>query len=455
MLQELTLNAKYVKDWGFREAFREFVSNAFDAEKECGGKASVTYHVGARILRVQNTGVRMPREVLLFGTTSKLGNDALIGQFGEGMKLAALAAVRAGHRVIIRNGDEVWEPKIVTSKRFDAEVLAFAIRKTHSAVDRVEVEVYGVEPQQWESARRMFLKLVPPNAAEVSDGGADRLIRDAEYKGRVFVRGVFVQQVDKLEYAYDLTSVRVDRDRMLINSFDLFWAIRSIWAVAANGDETLREAFGDALWAGAKDLQEWSKYQTPMLLDATLKYLRDRFARQYGTRAFPVKTEADAAVVGYLGMLGVVVPEGLHVIMEDDRAFGTVTALRQRLSEEVIDILRPEQMSPSQRAVVEWAVKVVTTALPQWDASRLRVGRFGGPETMGRFAVHDGVTAVTIAARLLADPREFLSTMVHEVAHDTSRTADGEQSHACEVGRIWSLAFAVFSRLAVPEVCDA
>jgi hypothetical protein len=100
-------------------------------------------------LIITNEGATLPREAMLFGHTTKIGQGNLIGKFGEGLKLGMLALVRAGHEVKIRSGSEVWLPKIERSEKFNADVLVIYIETGRQPKDRVQIEVSNVTKEDW------------------------------------------------------------------------------------------------------------------------------------------------------------------------------------------------------------------------------------------------------------------------------------------------------------------
>ncbi|RMX55759.1 hypothetical protein pdam_00015518, partial [Pocillopora damicornis] len=63
------------------------------------------------------------RKVLLLGFSKKASNKEVIGQFGEGLKVGALALVREGRVVTMKTGKERWRFGLSHDETFDEEVL--------------------------------------------------------------------------------------------------------------------------------------------------------------------------------------------------------------------------------------------------------------------------------------------------------------------------------------------
>ena len=227
---ELSIKTTYLPDWRTEAGIRELIQNAKDAETEFKSPMRV-WHNG-HTLKIENMGVLLPHEALLFGHTAKADNPETIGHFGEGLKLGTLALVRAGHVVRILSGDEIWKPLLVRSANFQAEVLAFDISKGKDC-GGVIVEVNKIPLSEWNEMRANFLFLRDGlDRVAVEDYG--ELLLDPHMAGRVFVKGVFVQHEPRLLAGYNLFNAPTDRDRKVVASYDFGWRVATIWARAAS-----------------------------------------------------------------------------------------------------------------------------------------------------------------------------------------------------------------------------
>src|SRR5262245_58987685 len=146
MRYELSVEKSYVGDWGADEGIREFMQNGRDAEIEQNAKLNVSHRVdtaGRGVLVIENEGAVLAKDTLLLGRSTKRDREDLAGQYGEGYKLGALALVRAGYAVRIRNGGEVWTATIERSDKFDSDVLVFHVVGGRQERNRVQVEIVG------------------------------------------------------------------------------------------------------------------------------------------------------------------------------------------------------------------------------------------------------------------------------------------------------------------------
>ena len=92
-----------------------------------------SYDAETQTLSIGNKFSTLTESSLLLGSTSKANQASTIGQFGEGYKLATLAAVRDARNVIIYNygAKQIWRPRFVQSKVYNAEILSFFIDDQH------------------------------------------------------------------------------------------------------------------------------------------------------------------------------------------------------------------------------------------------------------------------------------------------------------------------------------
>ena len=89
---ELTIASNYVPTWTVVDAVRELFQNALD-------QGDYTWHFAAGTLTLTNCNTSLSTSSLLLGTSTKAGDLATVGQFGEGYKIATLVLLRSGKQV--------------------------------------------------------------------------------------------------------------------------------------------------------------------------------------------------------------------------------------------------------------------------------------------------------------------------------------------------------------------
>jgi hypothetical protein len=441
---ELTIKASYMPSWGAYEGVRELIQNAKDAQVEFGAYLDVRYRrnknaagaddeVDTGHLVIENEGCTLPHEALLFGHTSKGdGRAELIGKFGEGLKLGVLALVRAGHSVKIRSGSEVWSPRIERSEKFQADVLVFHISEGRKPENRVQVEVGGITEAEWDKMSTCFLFLGDKRRKDTSvkTSGGSLLLTD-EAKGRIYVKGIFVQTSGDMTYGYDLAEADVDRDRKMVQSFDLGWQVARIWREALHVRPDLVSTFMTLLETETDDVKGVSEYNADALPDAVKDAIAQKFTTRHGESALPVATLADSADVEHLGKHGIVCPKPLRLVLETK--LGSVDANKKKLAKEAVKRFGWHELTSEEQANLTHALFLVS-GVERLSLSDVDVIECRDAKILGLYTPEG---RVQLTRKVLASPAATLETLVHETAHKAGG-ADGEHQHVANIERIWS-----------------
>lgn len=425
---ELTIKTTYLPNWKAWEGIRELVQNAKDAETEFGAKMTVRHRKESNTLVIENEGTTLPHEALLLGFTSKDSRSDTIGKFGEGLKLGILALVRLGLKVKIRSGSEVWVPLIARSEKFNADVLAFDIYKGRKDENRVQIEVSGFDQEVWEKLRSRFLFLMPVKGRVETGYGS--LLTDSDSIGRVYVKGILVMDRTELKYGYDIREAEIDRDRKMVESYDLQWRTGMIWAEAVSARPDLFPEYMKMLEAHSGDLANMSEYAAGQVSSEILGKAVEAFKTRHGDNALPVQSLAESAEIQHLGMVGVVTPPALRKVLE--RELGNVQQNKVKLSQQVQEKFGWHQLSAEERGNLVEAVVLVNRVEPI-TLEGIDVCSFRDPKLFGLFVGG----SVQLSKGVLSSPSETLATLVHEVAHKAGGN-DGEKQHVENIERIWS-----------------
>lgn len=424
MIIELTIKTDYLPGWGTYEGVRELVQNGKDAETELDAPFTVQHH--GNTLCLSNTGARMPREALLMGHTTKRGNNELIGKFGEGLKLGVLALVRAGHTVVIENGDEIWKPVLRRSQIFDSPVLAFSITRKRTPADGVRVRVGGIWKDQWTEFKSRFLFLAGVK-------GGDTLLTEPEYAGKLFVKGIYVCSKPDWKFGYNFQNAAVDRDRNMVNEFDSIWYASYIWANKLKHEPSLNGEFYKLLLGGAGDL-DYLNRGGQTFPDHTLDYIHQEFIKSHGEDAWPCVNAEEATKVSFLGKRGVITPECLQHVLQ--RRMGTVDDLRSAFSQEIEKIYAMHEISVEEQAVYNRARDLLSMAYPAGNGVDYRVVDFRSDNIEGLYNRAD--KAISVSRKCLDSVTHCLRTLIHEAAHAASKEGDGTLGHRAKIEELWS-----------------
>lgn len=424
MIIELTIKTDYLPGWGTYEGVRELVQNGRDAETELNAPFTVKHY--GNTLCLSNTGARMPREALLMGHTTKRGNNELIGKFGEGLKLGVLALVRAGHTVVIDNGDETWKPVLRRSKIFDSPVLTFSITRKRTPVDGVQVRVGGIWKDQWTEFRSRFLFLSGVK-------GLDTLLTGPEYAGKLFVKGIYVCSKPDWKFGYNFRSAAVDRDRNMVSEFDAKWYACYIWAEKLKHEPSMDEEFYKLLLSGAGDLDQL-KQGGHTLPDYTLDYVHQKFIKSHGEDAWPCVNAAEVTKVSFLGKRGVITPECLRQVLQ--QRMGTVDDLRSAFGQETEKIYAMHELSAEEQAVYNRARDLLSMVYPVGNGADYRVVDFRSDNIQGLY--NPAGKTISVSRKCLDTVTHCLCTLIHETAHKASGDGDGTIGHQAKIEELWS-----------------
>jgi hypothetical protein len=425
---ELTIKVDYLPTWGLWEGVRELVQNARDAEIEHQASL-VAFHNGTtNTLTIKNDGVDLPHEALLLGHTTKNERTDTIGKFGEGLKLGVLALVRAGHKVVIHTGREIWKPALVPSTQFEGStVLAFTIeRRPRRTSPQVRVDVCDIDEEAWKDMKRSFLFLSERKDDDTVVTANGTLLLAPRMKGRVHVKGIFVQAKSRLEYGYDMTGdVELDRDRRIVASWDLENRLGAIWNEAVQLRPDLLDPFYKLLEEGKEDVYRF--HYSANVSDQVAIQVTDKFQGRFGTDAVPVSNLGDSKTIEHFGKRGIVVSKPLANILHV--TLGDIEEVKKKLAEEVVEHFSWGDLSDVERTHLERAVELLDgrCSLNDVDVVRFRSANLLGQYKVGR---------LLLAKRILDTFKTTLATLVHEVAHNNG--GDGEKGHVAALEAIWS-----------------
>lgn len=438
----LPIKSTYVPEWGAWECLREIIQNAKDEEDKTGNPMQIEEHPvshGGVSLIIRNVGSTLDRKALLIGHTDKSGSD-LRGKFGEGLDLAFLAGTRAGIRMCVETQGDKWTPAIEYSEDFDAKCLVVYIERRSEVGQGVCISMHLPPDVDWPMLRRRFLFMsrIPDNRiARVPEKGA--ILLEPERKGHVYAKGIYVDNLTKLSYGYDLDRCELDRDRRMIDVFELQWRISDMYKEAvARRPELLIPVVYRMLRDGAEDVRMMQYHTSHPLSEGVAA----RFREDHGNNAFPVSSIAESAQLEHLGKRGVVVNEPLAEVLR--YSIGDVRSVTEELSKKAVntyawpDLTKQEKASLIQfTRIVDEASSKVREVPPMMD--RMEIVDFANPDIQGICDPDTG--KIWISRKILSDNRELLKTLVHEEAHAVSGGGDGNKFHGDMVEDLWCTLF--------------
>ena len=408
----LSITEDYCKDWKVWEGVREILQNYIDAHDD-GYAGEVQYFPRTQKLVVTNRNVVLDHRVLLLGGTQGKSASAR-GKHREGMKIGLLALVRAGLEVSIYNGSEVWRPAIelwnptkkdiaetdgedVELPESPARILMVNTRKLGVPRKDFTVELEGLPPEVWEALRKRFLFITKPNDAETVRVTNGRILLEEAYKGSIFSRGIYVCTVEDIECGYDLDNLDLDRDRRLVNAWDLRYKLSNLWESVIRQDP---ERFSKRLYKMVKENTEEGKGLRSYSSDAKLvAVLRKELKEEHGGEdVVPVTNMRDAEELERMGLKPAIVDRGFKEILEKDG--NTLERVKEKQRRGVKARVGLADLSLVERtALTAWVGKVT-------DLTNVVVVEFNDPKVEVDLLAEEGILAV--ARSLLSAPSRSL-----------------------------------------------
>ena len=246
---EITISPNYVSNWGINEAIREILQNAIDADKN-GYKKSIYY--SGDTLYINNEGISLSAKDLILGCSSKSDQDGMIGKYGEVFKLALVVLLRKGMNVYVDNNDKLWNPSFKVSEQFGTQVLNIE----ESDDGRREGLTFVISPvdQQLYNSLLNYFPCIDESFGNVVNCDNGQILLDKQFKGKMYVEGLYIQTDDNFQYGYNFNSdvVELDRDRKAINYYEL----RALTAQSIVTAEECNKEIFDAITKSCVDVRD-------------------------------------------------------------------------------------------------------------------------------------------------------------------------------------------------------
>ena len=199
------ISMNYCKKWDIWEGIREILQNQMDGITSLIGKTNISvipvgpmennvkyqfdfknkntnetkgqilYNEVNNTLSVWNEGKLETGDLLLGGLKDSQNDEEIIGRFGEGMKLAALAFVRKGKRFSIITDRKLWSFKQKTDENFMKFGQAQAclhwkgeVCNIERYLNKVTIEITPISLNEWIPLIDNFLWLTQRNVGRIT-----------------------------------------------------------------------------------------------------------------------------------------------------------------------------------------------------------------------------------------------------------------------------------------------
>lgn len=201
-----TLSPDYAKNWSRVHAIREILQNALDLQTGYGVAVHLRWENGKATVEDEGSGLELRH--LALGVSEKSA-DA-IGQFGEGLKLAALIFAREHAFFEIQSRGVTMRPRIIDHEVLQTPVLAFELTFANGIPVKDRVKAHGTRcifecsEEEFNKAKEYFAGL---QTLDFLDS------RISLPPGRIYINGGMVLETEAL-FSYHLTDkTATNRDR--------------------------------------------------------------------------------------------------------------------------------------------------------------------------------------------------------------------------------------------------
>ena len=447
---------KVLEHWTVPFAIREIIANALDEQALTGTTDPEIYKDNTGCWHVRDGGRGVRYEHLTQNENAeKLRHPQVIGQFGMGLKDALAVFDRRGINVMIRSPHAA----ITTGRRpkegFPDVVTLHALVSPpdNPGQNGTDVMLCGAKDVDVEAAKQFFLRYSGETVLESTEYG-DVLARASRTQpAHIYVKGLLVAEEPNFLFSYDITKLSaalrraLNRERSNVGRGAYSDRVKAILIAcrSTNVAGPLADGLSGYVTGRLYDEVGWR--------DVALHACRVLQTNEKVVFVAPWQLGQDTAQLRYAmddGYRVIVVPEDIA------RSLGGLTDLNGnplvdlgRYRDQWNDSFSFTVVDPTAMTVAERAVYSRTTdiaALAQVDMTR-HLPQVLISETMRLSDVGDPVLGIWEAAQhrivirrdQLRDVTHFAGTLLHEIGHMVSGTADGTLEFETELSRLLGL----------------
>ena len=358
---ELSISTQYVPDWGIVEALRELFQNALDNQTvNPDNKMGWYYDKISGEVRISNKTSKLEAESLLLGSGTKHDRTDTIGKHGEGYKIAFMVLLRNGKTVKVENygANEVWYVRLVKSRKYKGQLVPTVLINKEPVWKKkpssdLTIVVGGITEEEYTELKKKNLHLrgEEPDIIGKSDRGS--ILADEAERGNIYVEGLYVTHIDELHYGYNFSSsvISLDRDRKLVDSFNVKWSASELWCRVSTDSTEATELAVELVNESAADTAYLD--HMPFYGNTLFNAIADNFYEINGGNAVPVTSnlEYEAVQKSESGKPVIVTAELASILrsdyIEDEKKAIKVASVREQLLQfvdKIADRLSDEEL---------------------------------------------------------------------------------------------------------------
>ncbi|XP_070570816.1 uncharacterized protein [Ptychodera flava] len=430
----LNLTARYAQSWSHWEGIREFIQNWHDGIYDASDRfleqqyatpntqrvdfilkrddgdevmyeaivtmprkgsrcfGSLHYDKSNKRLTLINRGISLQKKILILGYTSKTRNNQnIIGQFGEGLKIGALALVRQGRYVTMETNKERWQFALHPYEHYGGEQglvvlvtksdlmcapdsehldLIFPPCPVQLCEDDTSSSISSIYEEEFEICRKRFLFLTPPSKKVVTEIGT--LLLDKQFTGDLFVKGSFVVNLsdNALITGVNFFDLKIDRDRNAVPQLsEIDHKVSCMWPRAVEHKPQLAPTYYELLeqHPNCRDVKHAINYACSEG-SRVPKLIAEEFRKKSPENAFPVVDTHPANdlpnVHQELGLPIIQVNEILLSILHKSGEYKSLAEVRESRRPDKSNLRHVRSLTKAETKVIYQAVKTANTVDP-------------------------------------------------------------------------------------------
>ena len=298
----MMISEDYIPEWGFKEGLREFLQNQHDgiinyALKEdnlvikgIGDKykdndnpedfekflnfeffnkndneklGEIIYDEKLKILTIINKGKLVMGNLVLGSKKEKKNNNEIIGQFGEGMKLAILSLLRKNEKNENKNINIISSDKNFAfelckgsfEEENESRILYCNLSKykKYDMENKVKVEISNITKNEWNDEIYKYLWLLDRvnlkiYLSEKEGEKIGEILAEPIFENKLYCKGIYVQNIEKGKNdelkskqipGFNVYELKLDRDRNCVqDTYEMKKKFGEIWVYGLKTNKT-------------------------------------------------------------------------------------------------------------------------------------------------------------------------------------------------------------------------
>lgn len=442
---EIPLSPQYCRNWGPVEALREIIANSLDSQDPT---IKVSWDLG--VATIYNSKSQLEKRNLVMGETTKADDNTVIGTFGEGLKVGALALCRLGNSVIVESGKMKILFHIGYSETFETEILLAELSEKRQK-QGTTVEVH-IDEDIFKEAKNLFMRFQDrkPRLIYNDEQFGSLYHNPKDSNGSIYSHGVKIYDgtgyKGEMLFTWDLNNLEINRDRTIIDAYAAGTEMENIFDGMVNESEKATKSFLKKWLAINKDEGE-TIFESRLYLSEESDHIKTYLKDRYG----PIENLAieTGEITGNMAK-----EKGYRVLKLHEKARELLTYNRVKLDSQTIteddNYIKSENLTSEEENLLhkaktlsnliiektfkkelDYEISVFDMTMKESTMPKERLEEaFSQNETTITLGGYNKVTNNIMIRRILLNKKEFMTLMevyLHELTHKVTGAYDGSR----------------------------